>query len=202
MLTLDVGSVTKPVMGEVGWFNSCPPDSAINDPAINSTGGKFVVDRNGIMNFCDHPYTIPLHAFLGPRRIVGEMSPTMALCKFDPYGDILLVPFEEVLIKPMAHYPWEEKTTPKMVWRGSTTGGRWSLNSHEDPRAGQRQRLVAFNNLTGPTEMTFPGKNQGKQWRKEMVDAETAVNHYLDVAFIGDPVRKSRDRDCGRSRKS
>jgi hypothetical protein len=58
-----------------------------------------------------------------------------------------------------------------------------------DFRKGQRQRLVALNNLTGSIEMDVPtGRQFG--WEPRLVNATQAVSHYLDVAFIGVPIRE------------
>lgn len=149
------------------------------------------------MDICSHPRQIDGHGLLaGKNPHHAALVPLFCLSKTTLHADILGVPTEQYSTN-VPQVPWEEKIHDKLLWRGSNTGIHFSK---ETPwRDSHRVRLVRLAaEKQGKKGMLAPpkkadGRASGQSLGDGVWETEKGIinEHYADVAFTGDAIRKS-----------
>ncbi|KAH7096642.1 hypothetical protein BKA62DRAFT_491687 [Auriculariales sp. MPI-PUGE-AT-0066] len=118
------------------WASACSPDSPLRKTfdakqRYHSTDGylrapkSFITDFRTSMNPCQSPDLIHLSTFADfpdgpqPRK---AFVPAFTRSKTFIHADILGIPTEDVMNEKPDDVPFAEKTEPRMLWRGRTTG--------------------------------------------------------------------------------
>lgn len=184
----------------LGWANSCPYTSnartANRQARIKSPGKHLVADVRAQSDLCQHPYNIPLHGVTSGKRVRvgGYVKPVFSLSKTTLHSDILAVPVEQ-WVEDLAVVPWAERTSDKLLWRGSNTGMHYAKDTPW--RTSHRIRAI---NITRPDAEGFvdvlPPASQ-RHDNSELLGESVAhlaladLNKKMfDVAFTGPPIRE------------
>jgi hypothetical protein len=175
----------------MGWASACPPDTPIHDPTQTlypSNPKSLLKDPNYPIGICNHPRGLVYHAFLYNNPRATPLLPLFAMSKSGLHADILTCPYEGWMSQPIPYLPWAQKSHEKLMWRGSTTGAHWGGWAISDWRMGQRQRLVKMMNATGPITVVMPSY---RGMTTKIYNQRDLAAHYLDIGFVGRPIRKS-----------
>lgn len=151
---------------------------------------RFISSHSDTFNPCDFPHYDKIHGYLSSRTAnLGGLVPVFALSKSSLNSDILGVPLEDWMNQTFPGVDWDKKTSSKLVWRGSTTGGYWrgadGINSF---RKSQRARLVNFTHAMAEA----PG-NSVPVLSRDLTLANVStelLDGMLDLAFSGKPTCK------------
>ena len=149
------------------------------------------------MDVCQHPELVPVHSVLADKKpLVGRLTPIFSLSKTYLHADILGIPTEQ-FVDNMSMVPWGERYGEKLLWRGSNTGGYYNVETNW--RAGHRMRLVSLGETSkiedGAAKMiVLPApklmKGQTLARSVEEVEWSRAYEKYMEVAFVGAPIRR------------
>jgi hypothetical protein len=191
-----------------GWANACPYTSNARtgdrQARLKSSGKHFVADVKAQSDLCLHPYNIPLHGVTSGKRPLfgGFVQPVFSLSKTTLHSDILAVPVEQ-WVEDLPVVPWADRTSDKLLWRGSNTGMHYARDT-----PWQSSHRIRAINMTRPDAEGFVDvlppalpasqRNERKQLLGDAVQhlsmADTNKNMF-DVAFAGPPIREWRRSD-------
>jgi hypothetical protein len=159
-------------------------------------GKTFIGDVKAQSDLCSHPYNLDLHGFTSGKEIHvdGNLKPVFSLSKTSLHADILAVPTEQ-WFEDLPVIPWAERTSEKLLWRGSNTGIHYS----KDTPWQQSQRIRAVNltrpNAAGTVDILppamYPNKKAQLSEAVSHVPAAELNSKMFDVSFAGSPIRKS-----------
>ncbi|WVQ65645.1 uncharacterized protein L199_003823 [Kwoniella botswanensis] len=160
---------------EVKLSRSCAPKTNFRKDPGYSEGKSFIYDSLEAGDPCQNPYLIPLHGLtLEPHghdslpKPHTQLLPLFSLAKTSINSDILVTPLDQFHDNPGKDPIWEEKTSSKLVWRGSPTG--ISMMNRTLPwRQSHRIRLHHFAANTSQDFMEFmiPDLGQDQSFSEE-----------------------------------
>jgi len=220
-----------------GLVHACSPDSAASNPLVTEEvpsrksqhkyfgysdltlplALRFMADYNRTtMDFCVSPYLLDIHgSFAHNSAKSSRIVPMFVHCK-DSQDSSLLVPALPGW-KPFNRdkvISWEERTNPKLFWRGRSTGCHFSRNSDwmrsvsssclhtktpsiEFVHVQQRIRLHFLARATdGEVDLLLQDRPGGKL-RRETCSQAVVNEAYLDVGLVGPPVQcEEADGTC------
>ncbi|KAK4685681.1 hypothetical protein P7C73_g4466, partial [Tremellales sp. Uapishka_1] len=178
---------------------SCAPDSNFRKNASFHGGKSFIYDGLEASDLCQNPYLVPLHGLtLEPHtpeshpRPHTQLLPLFSLAKTSINSDILITPLDQFRDPPGKDPKWEDKSSSKLVWRGSPTG--ISMMSENLPwRSAHRVRLHHFANdqSSKPISFLVPELGQSDQEEEEEVNEEEQNRVHYDEGSV--PLRSRRE---------
>jgi hypothetical protein len=179
---------------------ACPYTSNARNPhkkdSESKPGGKtFISGISSQTDLCAHPYNLALHGFTSGKEIHvdGHLKPVFSLSKTALHADILAVPTEQ-WVESLPGIPWAERTSNKLLWRGSNTGIFYS----KDTPWQQSQRIRAVNitshSAAGIVDVLFPASYSSKKAQLSQavfpIPSADINSKVFDVSFAGSPIRK------------
>lgn len=148
---------------------SCHPESNYRKNISFAEGRSFIYDSLEAGDLCQNPYLVPLHGLLiephdqhSHPRPHTQLLPLFSLTKTSVNSDILITPLDQFYDDPRSDPPWEEKTSSKLAWRGSSTGISM-INSGLDWRNSHRIRLHRFANNQSMRSTHFIAPDLGEE---------------------------------------
>lgn len=184
-----------------GWHAACPYASNARNTkdrvaGLKPAGKHFVSDVTLLSDLCRHPYNAALHGItLGQDIAVGGyVNPVFSLSKTALHSDILAVPVEQ-WVEDLPVVPWAERTSDRLMWRGSNTGMQYTNDTHW-----QHSHRIRAINLTRPDATGFvdvlpppfyPEKQRQLGEAVSRVAMADLNKKIFDVGFAGSPIRKS-----------
>lgn len=186
-----------------------PPSSEIDEDESETT---FIHDPRLTYDFCDNPKLMSESGLLSyDSERQSFLRPLFVLSKFNRNGELLVTPLDayENSTSPagLSHYTsWENKTIPKLFWRGSSTGDHFSARRGYDWHESHRPRLHLFaNRLDGFSEVWVKrgaGHGEGERgWVREKWSNRELNHHYLDVGLTAIHQCKEEDGTCAQMRE-
>lgn len=166
-----------------------------NPDDFRPAGKNFVSDLKAQSDLCAHPYNLALHGVTSGREvhIDGKLKPVFSLSKTSLHADILAVPVEQWR-EDLPVLPWPERTSDKLLWRGSNTGIHYAQdtpwrNSHR-VRAINLTRPDATGSIDLLPPALYPNKKEQLSQAVSRVPAAELNQKMFDVAFTGSPMRR------------
>jgi len=148
---------------------------------VQNIGSSLIQDHYQAMDPCLHPELFDQHGFFawnGP--IPGPLEPKFAFSKSKLHSDLLLAPEEQFFLPSPSYKDFKAKNNSRLLWRGSSTGQRFSQKSKW--RHSQRSRIVALGaDKYGHRETHIAGSDGLVQAQNR--SQEELSQHYLDVGF-------------------
>jgi hypothetical protein len=183
-----------------GWANACSHASnartSDRNARLKPPGKHFVSDMRAQSDLCQHPYNIPLHGVTAGKKVQvsGLVKPVFSLSKTTLHSDILAVPVEQ-WVEDLPVVPWAERTSDKVLWRGSNTGMHYAKDT-----PWQKSHRIRAINLTRPDAEGFVDvlppafhpheKTQLLQEAVAHLPMADLNKKMFDVAFAGSPIRE------------
>ena len=166
-----------------------------NHEDFKPTGKNFVADLKAQSDLCTHPYNLALHGVTQGREVHvdGQLKPVFSLSKTSLHADILAVPVEQWL-EDLPVVPWAERTSDKLLWRGSNTGTHYAAD-----RPWRNSHRVRAINLTRPDApgsvdllppALYPNKKAQLSQAVSRIPAAELNKKIFDIAFAGSPIRR------------
>ena len=156
--------------------------------------------------------TIETHGRDSHPRPHTQLLPLFSLAKTAINSDILITPLDQFFDRPGKDPAWEEKTSSKLVWRGSSTG--ISMMTQDLPwRNAHRIRLHNFANNHSLEPISFlaphlsnadtqqeanaevhsPDKSGALRMTNEEATTREAMEFFFDMKLSGAPLQCSED---------
>jgi hypothetical protein len=201
MFVVDYDSAEEPDISANGWAIACPYSSNARSmhkkPSDFKLAGKsFVADVKAQSNLCAHPYNLDLHGLTSGKDVhVGKkLLPVFSLSKTSLHADVLAVAVEQ-RSKKRPVKPWAERTSDKLLWRGSNTGAHYAKNTPWQQSHRIRAVNVTRHDVEGTVDVLPPASypNGDAQLAEALsrLPATELNSKMFDVAFTGSPIRKS-----------
>ncbi|KAL7421169.1 hypothetical protein Q5752_004054 [Cryptotrichosporon argae] len=192
--------------GVKGIANACPPDSPAwvrdVDTAVkpwvrpiavpaDDQHPNFIYAHRDTFDFCYNTDLLTFHgeySYDFPRA--SKLEAVFQQSKYAGNGNLILTPLDyyKNASHPesvSAYVPWEEKTVPKLFWRGSMTGDHYDHRKDSNWRNSHRIRLHTKTHETdGTSPILVQNTNDGTWYTQEWSNA--VLNEaYMDVGLTG-----------------
>jgi len=180
------------------WSSACPPDSPLRsfnytdrfhnpDEFMRPARKTFIADFRASMNPCNTPELVhisTMNGYVAGPDMIRTPFPLFVQSKTMPFSDLLGCPNEDPFPEPLDDVPWNKKTDDRLLWRGSTTGMEFRVDS---PGWNMSQRL-RFVQLTNRKDGTVPVLPPPKTMQEEIGTAlewelSKLNEFYMDTGF-------------------
>lgn len=189
------------------WANGCPPSSPLREvesaalfhnatfkshsPAYltdQSRARSYIYNHQAAMDLCQHPEIMPIHGFttsIGTNP--GPLVPLFTFAKTNIHSDILVTPLEQYSADYIGYDPdFSSKKYNKLLWRGSTTGVDFTVDS--DWKSSQRSRLHFMTHQKEGKKQILLAEGE-EEIHVEEVGMRSMNAAYMDVSFSGEPLQ-------------
>ncbi|KAL7423567.1 hypothetical protein Q5752_001147 [Cryptotrichosporon argae] len=158
----------------------------------------FIWDHRASFDFCYDPSLLIFHGeFSYDYAKSADLRPDFVLSKFDRNGEFVVSTLDYYMNASspegrQSYLPWDQKTIPKVHWRGSMTGDFYDTRHDYNWRNSHRIRLHTKTHETeGESLVLIQGDDGG--WRHRAFRNEMLNRAYMDIGLTGGPKQCNKD---------